>query len=74
MEGPESESEKTKEKLIENFEELNDKGGLPEDILSKCMGGNADFLQMKNLMKNPQCSIFWLINFYQEEEIFGSIN
>ena len=28
------------------FETLNDKGGLPEEILKKCVGNNADFDNM----------------------------
>lgn len=53
-----SNDEKIKEDIITKFEELNDKGGLPDQIVKNCMKENPDLKNFQSFTGGKACSIF----------------
>ena len=48
----------SKDEIIKKFEELNDKGGLPKQIVKNCMKENPDLKNFKNFTNGKLCTIF----------------
>lgn len=54
----ENSNDKIKEEVICKFEELNDKGGLPEEIVKNCMKENPDLENFQKFTNGKACQIF----------------
>ncbi len=51
-------TQEDKDKIIKKFEELNDSGGLPEEIMKDCIKDNPELANLQSLGKGKGCDIF----------------
>lgn len=57
LESPDHSKPAQTDELVRLFEKLNEKGGLPDEMLKKCMGG-GEYKHVKQMMKEGDCLIF----------------
>jgi hypothetical protein len=53
-----SDDSATKDDIIKKFEQLNEKGGLPDKLVKNCMNENPELKQFQDFTNQKLCSIF----------------